>query len=104
MDTPSPQPEARNEKANRVHAWWLKIKKATGWLAPLLLVATVFLGIVEWFESRIEKAVEKKLNGEAFFRKIFVLGRPTITFFCRVSNSSEVGSKKFVKRNLMRKP
>ncbi|HEU0010376.1 MAG TPA: hypothetical protein VFT34_11225 [Verrucomicrobiae bacterium] len=80
-----------------LHGLWLKIKKATGWLAPLLVVATVLLGIVGWFESRIDKAVERKLSDEAILRKIAAHARPSLTFDATESIIADMGAAQFVK-------
>ena len=77
---------------------WSKPKKATGIIAPFVVVATVLFGITEWIERRIDKAVEKKLTDESVLRKIAAQSRPSLTFDGnKESIITDMGAAQFIK-------
>ena len=80
-----------------IHAAWLKLKKVTGWIAPVLVVVTVLLGILGWLENRIDKAVERKLVDPFVLRKIAEQARPSLIFNGKGSILHDMGAAQYLK-------
>jgi hypothetical protein len=94
----APDPSSKKHSPSvYFHGAWLKIKKTTRWIAPLLVVATVLLGIVGWIENRIDKAIERKLSDEAILRKIAAQSRPSLIFNAKESIIADMGAVQYVK-------